>query len=87
MTDTVVVKKLSELLVKDLRAELEKRGLDHKGVKAVLLERLQEVMGVFMVYFFLSDSVDALCCMCADSFAQQAGRGGSFSLLPCVVVC
>ncbi len=43
MTETVTLKKFSELLVKDLRAELEKRGLDHKGVKAVLLERLQEV--------------------------------------------
>lgn len=36
-------KKLTELKVVELRSELEKRGLDKTGVKAVLLERLEKV--------------------------------------------
>jgi hypothetical protein len=36
-------RKLMELRVVDLRAELERRNLDKAGVKAVLIERLQKV--------------------------------------------
>ncbi|GAB1609388.1 scaffold attachment factor B1-like isoform X1 [Argonauta hians] len=36
--------KLEDLKVVDLRNELEKRGLDKTGVKAVLLERLEEAL-------------------------------------------
>jgi hypothetical protein len=36
-------RKLTELRVVDLRAELERRNLDKTGVKAVLIERLQKV--------------------------------------------
>ena len=34
---------IEEMRVVDLRAELDKRGLDKSGVKAVLIERLKEV--------------------------------------------
>lgn len=36
-------KKISELRVCDLKAELEKRGLETGGIKIALLERLQKV--------------------------------------------
>lgn len=36
-------KKLSDLRVVDLRAELERRGLDRSGNKQALVERLQKV--------------------------------------------
>eukprot|EP01114_Cavostelium_apophysatum_P019812 TRINITY_DN6474_c0_g1_i1.p1 TRINITY_DN6474_c0_g1~~TRINITY_DN6474_c0_g1_i1.p1 ORF type:complete len:413 (-),score=131.87 TRINITY_DN6474_c0_g1_i1:31-1269(-) len=38
------MKELSKMLVKDLKEELEKRGLSSKGLKAELLERLTEAV-------------------------------------------
>lgn len=45
-------KLISELKVNELRAELEKRGLDKGGVKVTLLERLEKVckFGNFLIH-------------------------------------
>ena len=40
---SVTKKKINELRVVDLRTELERRGLDKNGIKAILIERLSEV--------------------------------------------
>lgn len=43
MASDVEMRKISELRVVDLKNELERRGLDTLGVKAVLTERLKAV--------------------------------------------
>ena len=42
-----VKRKIRELRVVDLRNELESRGLDKNGVKALLVERLTKVRRIF----------------------------------------
>lgn len=43
-------RKLNDLRVVDLRAELEKRSLDKAGVKAVLIEKLQKVSALSQIW-------------------------------------
>lgn len=50
------MKPLSDLRVVELRAELEKRGLDRSGNKQTLVERLQKV-GFVMATFVLDARV------------------------------
>jgi hypothetical protein len=44
-------RKLNDLRVVDLRAELERRNLDKTGVKAVLIEKLQKVS---LIIFYMN---------------------------------
>lgn len=44
-------KKLTQLRVVDLRAELEKRGLDKSGLKGALVERLEKVRNLLRLNF------------------------------------
>jgi SAP domain. len=50
MASEVEGRKLNDLRVVDLRAELEKRSLDKTGVKAVLIEKLQKVSVIFQIW-------------------------------------
>jgi len=43
MSEAFESRKICDLKVPELRSELEKRDLDKTGVKAILLERLQNV--------------------------------------------
>lgn len=52
MAELVDGKKLTELRVIDLKTELERRGLDKTGNKAVLLERLSKVDSFFDIINF-----------------------------------
>ena len=48
------MKQLNELKVSELRTELEKRGIDRNGNKAVLMQRLEQVfVSISYVHSFL----------------------------------
>lgn len=64
MSGEVHGKKLSELRVCDLKAELEKRNLETTGIKIALTERLQKVCGI-LYSNLVSDSISVL------AFARQ----------------
>lgn len=61
MDDNSGPKKLADLRVVDLRAELETRGLDKSGVKVTLMERLKQVASLLhcFIWFFLECEVGA----------------------------
>lgn len=44
-------KKLTQLRVVDLRAELERRGLEKSGLKGVLVERLEKVRNTSLAMY------------------------------------